>query len=228
MNRAMTVVWASSLLWILALAQPPEMATAAKKFGASAKANAAELKQYSWTMRVGVTLKGEPKPPKVYTMRFDLDGKLQKTQLSADGPVAPPPSGGGGRLKEHVKEKKIAEAKQWAGELADLTKSYLTPSPALMETFFGQAQTVAAPDGATQVYAENLLVQGDKLVYEIDPSTAALQRSMFHSILDGDPIDGTVEFATLPAGPRYAARTTVNAPAKQLTATIENFNYIKQ
>lgn len=52
---------------------------------------------------------------------------------------------------------------------------------------------------------------------------------LFHATLDGDPIDGTVEFATVPGGgPSYAARTTVTAPAKKLTAKIENFSYVRQ
>jgi hypothetical protein len=36
-----------------------------------------------------------------------------------------------------------------------------------------------------------------------------------------------VAFASLP-GPNYAARTTVNVPAKQVSAMIENFNYTQQ
>jgi hypothetical protein len=67
---------------------------------------------------------------------------------------------------------------------------------------------------------------GDKLV---DPKTQALNRVLFHATLDGDPIDTTVEFATVPpAGPVNAARTTVTAPAKKLTAKIGNSSYVRQ
>ncbi len=68
-----------------------------------------------------------------------------------------------------------------------------------------------------------------KLMYEVDPKTQALNRVLFHATLDGDPIDGTVEFANVPGGgPSYAARTTVTAPNKKLTAKIENFSYVRQ
>jgi hypothetical protein len=65
---------------------------------------------------------------------------------------------------------------------------------------------------------------------QVDTKTQALNRVLFHASLDGDPIDGTVEFANVPGGggPSYAARTTVTAPAKKLTATIENFSYVRQ
>ena len=64
-------------------AQTPDMAAIAKKFAQSAQANAAALKAYTWQMRVQVTLKGEPKPPKLYQMRFDIDGKVEKTELTS-------------------------------------------------------------------------------------------------------------------------------------------------
>ena len=71
--------------------------------------------------------------------------------------------------------------------------------------------------------------KGDKLVYEVDPKTQAIHRVLFTAPLDGDPVDGTVEFATVGGGgPNYAARTTVNAPAKKFTAKIENFEYARQ
>ena len=64
---------------------------------------------------------------------------------------------------------------------------------------------------------------------ENDPKTQALHRVLFHATLEGDPIDGTVEFATVPGGgPSYAARTTVAAPKKKLTAKMENFSYVRQ
>jgi hypothetical protein len=44
---------------------------------------------------------------------------------------------------------------------------------------------------------------GDKLV---DPKTQALNRVLFHATLDGDPIDTTVEFATVPPAGQLTRR----------------------
>lgn len=226
--RSLFLACASWLTMSVAFAQTPDMAAIAKTFGQSMQANGAALKQYSWKMRVEVTLKGDPKPAKLYAMRFDLDGKVEKTSLTPAAPPPPPAQGRGGRLKEKIKDKKIAEMKEWAGDLADLTKAYITPSPAMLQTFFGKAASAQTPDGLVQLYAEGVLAPGDKVVYEIDPKTQALKRYLFHTSLDKDPVDGQVEFARLPDGPNYAARTTVNVPAKQITATIENYDYVKQ
>lgn len=205
-------------------AQGPDMAALAQKFGVSAKANAAALRQYSWKMRVETTLKGNPRPVSIYTMRFDMDGKVQKTLMTAPA-AAPEPARG---LKGRIKEKKIAEAKEWAGDLAELVKGYLSPAPPVMQTFFGKAAVVATPDGFAQIYSEGLMQPGDKLVYEVDPKTASLRRVLFTTALEKDPVNGTVEFMQLSGGPNVAARTTVSVPAKQLTAKIENFDYVRQ
>ena len=202
------------------------MAALAQQFGQSAKANAAALKNYSWKMRVEVTVNGQAKPAKLFQMRFDRDGRLQKTSLTQDAPPPQQPQRG---LKGRIVEKKTAEMKEYAADLGELCKDYLTPSPALLEAFFARVQTAQAPGGWVQLYATDVIARGDKLVYEIDPKTKALNRVVFRATLDGDPVDGTVEMSTVSGGgPNYAARTIVNAPAQKLTAKIENFDYMKQ
>jgi hypothetical protein len=207
----------------IAHAQSQDMKAMAQQFGQSAKANAAALRMYSWKMRVEVTLKGDTKPAKLYAMRFDANGVPQKTLLNPAPPAQPTPG-----LKGKIKEKKIAEFKEWASDLVDLCKGYLIPSPALLQAFFARVLTAPAPGGFVQLYAEGVIDPGDKLVYEIDPKTQAINRVLFHATLEGDPIDGTVQFANVPGGgPSYAAMTTVNAPAKKLTAKIENYEYVR-
>ncbi|MFO7695315.1 MAG: hypothetical protein R6V57_19690 [Vicinamibacterales bacterium] len=210
---------------VAASAQSSDMQAMAQQFGVSAKQNAAALKMYSWKMRVEVSLKGEAKPAKIYQMRFDADGKLQKTSLTQAAPPSQPQRG----LKGRVVAKKTAEMKDYVEDLAELCKGYLTPSPALLQAFFSRVMTAQAPGGWVQLYATDVIAKGDKLVYEIDPKTQAIHRVLFTATLDDDPVDGSVEFATVGGGgPNYAARTTVNAPGKNLTATIENFEYARQ
>jgi len=208
----------------VASAQTTEMKAMAQEFGQSAKANAQALRMYTWNMTVTVTLKGDTKPAKLFAMRFGPDGKIEKTVLT---PPAPPDQTPG--LRGRIKKKKIAEFKEWAGDLVELCKNYLTPSPALLQSFFAKVLTAPAPGGFVQLYADGVISPGDRLTYEIDPKTQALHRVLFHATLEDDPIDGTVQFANVPGGgPSYASMTIVNAPAKKLTARIENLHYVRQ
>ena len=219
-------------------AQTPDLAAKIQKFGESAKANAGALRAYAWKQRVQVTLKGEAKPAKLYQMRYDVDGKVQKTELTSEAPKKEPEKEdrgrdrgrrGGDAVKKQIVENKIEDAKEYAAALADLCKDYLAPSPDLLTAFFSKAKPTQVPGGMVQLTGQDVLTKGDKLVYEIDADTQALKRVMFTAPLEGDPVDGTVEFGSVPnGGPNYAARVTVNAPAKKLTATIENFEYVKQ
>jgi hypothetical protein len=208
----------------LASAQSTEMKAMAQQFGQSAKANAQALRMYTWNMTVTVTLKGDAKPAKLFAMRFGPDGKIEKTALT---PPAPPDKTSG--LRGRIKKKKIAELKEYAGDLVDLCKDYLVPSPALLQSFFANVLTQQAPGGFVQLYADGVISPGDRLTYEIDPKTQALHRVLFHATLEDDPIDGTVQFANVPGGgPSYASVTIVNAPGKKLTAKIENHHYVRQ
>jgi hypothetical protein len=208
----------------LVFGQSQDMKAMAKQFGEGVEANAQALRMYSWQMRVTVTLKGDEKPAKLFAMRFGADGTIEKTELTP-----PPPPDDTPGLRGMIRRKKIAEFKEWAGELVDLCKGYLVPSPTLLQSFFAKVMTTPAPGGFVQLYAEGVISPGDKLTYEIDPKTQAINRVLFHATLEGDPIDGIVNFATVPGGgPSYASVTTVNAPKKDLTAKIENFQYVRQ
>jgi hypothetical protein len=221
-----SVALAGLFVWLAAPAFPQsqDMKAMAQQFGEGAKANARALRMYSWQMRVTVTRKGDEKPAKLFAMRFGADGSIEKTELT---PEAPPDNTRG--LKGKIKKKKTAEFKEWAGELVDLCKAYLTPSPQLLQSFFAKVMTTPAPGGFVQLYAEGVISPGDRLTYEIDPKTQAINRVLFHAALEDDPIDGVVNFANVPGGgPSYASMTTVNAPKKNLTAKIENFGYVRQ
>ena len=60
---------------VAALAQQPDAAQMAMQYGESSKQNAMALRQYSWKMRIAVTVEGEPKSTQLFQMRFDLDGR---------------------------------------------------------------------------------------------------------------------------------------------------------
>ncbi len=87
----------------------------AQQFGESAKANAAALKAYSWKMRVEVTVNDQTKPAKLFAMRFDQSGRVQKTELTQQ---APPEKERGSKGK--IVAKKPAEMKAYAADLAEL------------------------------------------------------------------------------------------------------------
>src|SRR4051794_1710476 len=131
--KTLVTVSVTFLLAAALCAQSSDMKAMAQQFGQSAKANAAALRMYTWQMRVEVTLKGDTKPAKLYAMRFDPSGAIEKPLLTPTPPAEPT-----GGLRGRVKEKKVAEFKEWAGDLVDVCKGSLVPSPELLQAFFAR------------------------------------------------------------------------------------------
>jgi len=203
-------------------AQAADPAALAAAYAANAKENAQQLRKFSWKMRVQPTLDGQPKPPTIYLMRFDMDGVPQKTVITSGKP--PAPSG----LGKRVKAKKIGEFNDWMDTLAETVKRYMSPTPGNMMDFFAKAVTTNAADGTSQVAAGSFLQPGDNATFWISKTTQAAVRYSFNTTLSGEAVQGTVEYAQIPGGPQIAARTTVIVPARKVSLKVENFDYIKQ
>jgi hypothetical protein len=205
------------------LAQGPNPAAAATAYGKAAKANAALLRQYTFQTRVALTVNGNSKPPMLYQMNFGPNGQLQKTLLSA-----PPPGPSGGFFRRHREEREADEFKKWAGQLVDVVKKYMAPTPGNMLDFFSKAQMTPGSNGTFQYAGSNFLQPGDTATFWINPQTKAPTRYAFNTTLQGDTVQGRVKFGQVPGGPRYPSQITVNVPNKQVNAVISTFNYMKQ
>ncbi|MBP7866873.1 MAG: hypothetical protein KA419_13100 [Acidobacteria bacterium] len=195
----------------LVAAQGADPAAMAGQYAAKARENAALTRQFTWQMRVEITLKGETKPALLFQMRYDLDGKLQKTLLTA-------PS----------QKKPSNDAKEWAEKLVDLVQDYLAPSPGKMMDFYIGAAYAKSPDGRIQASGSAFIQPSDKVTFWVDAETKAPVRYEFQTVLDGDAVSGKVDFGQAPNGPQYAARLVIDVPAKKVSAKIENFKYERQ
>jgi len=221
--QAVTIAAALGALALAVLAQGTDPAAMASQYAASAKKNAELTRHYTWQMRVAFSLKGEPKPATLYQMRFDADGKLQKTRLTA-----PPEEKKAHGIRGRIKEKKIEEFKDWADTLSDLVKEYMAPTPGTMMDFYAKAAYSHAADGTVQVTAGGFIQPKDTVTFWLDPATKGTRRFAFQTVLDEDAVSGQLDFGQVPGGPQYAARVIVNVPGKDVSATIENFNYQRQ
>src|SRR4051812_1861033 len=93
----------------------------------------AKARQYEWIETTIISLKGEEKARTQKRCYYGADGKVQK--LSLEQPAKPADQstagrrGRGGRVKEHVVEKKKDEMKEYMERAAALIQQYVPPSP---------------------------------------------------------------------------------------------------
>src|ERR1700744_3177758 len=97
-----------------AKAQNPEMQQRIAEIKAASAKNKQSLMSYSWNEQDTISIKGDVKKVEHFQVRLGPDGKPQKTSLDAPQQAAAP---SGGRLKQHVIEKKKDEYKEYVDQI---------------------------------------------------------------------------------------------------------------
>ena len=215
-----------------AFAQNPELQQKVAEIKEASAKNKQALAQYTWTEQVTISLKGEQKKQEHFQVRLGPDGKPQKTSLDPPQAAQPEPSGGrGGRLKEHVIEKKKEEYKDYADQIKALIQQYVPPEKDLIAQAFQKGNIAASPEAGTpgqyKLVISNYLKQGDNMTLVIDKTQKDLVSLSIASYLDDpkDAVNVTVNFAGIPDGPNHVSSETINGVSKQLTIAIQNSNY---
>src|SRR5689334_524390 len=154
------------------------------EFVQAQQANAAALREYTWKSRTELSLKGEVKSVTLDQIRYDLDGRRQKTRIGGTNPepaatdrfdpLAPP----AGPVRRVVAAKKKAEFKDLMHDLSMLAESYAHLPLETLHSFARQAErTKTIEAGLIRVQARNLVVTGDAMTLWINPATSMIHRT---------------------------------------------------
>ena len=228
--QALAAITAVAALLLSALpfhAQNPELQQKVAQIKEASAANKAALARYTWQEQQTVSIKGEVKKQQVYQVTVGPDGQQQKTQIG--GSQAPPPPSGG-RLKQHVIQKKTAEFKDYGSEIADLAKQYTAPDPGRLQAALQAGNISLVPgggDGEIKLVIKNYIKPGDSVTLVFSKQQKAIQSIQVASYLD-DPKDAVTiaaQFAKLPDGTNHVSGTQINGVSKQLTVVTQNSSY---
>ena len=203
----------------LLLAQQPD----AQQLAAGIAQNQEAIRNYAWQSRVSVEVDGEDKKVDLYQVRYDLDGKLQRTRMGGEADQKKVR----GPLRKRAAKKKKQQAGEFAAEVKDQLQAYLAPATlkkALSGAFFRKE------GGVIKLQAQNVVAQGDQLDFELVEATKQPTMMRIKAQADGSPLDVEITFQQLPDGPNYPARQIINTVynKKKLVITTENFSYVKQ
>jgi hypothetical protein len=212
----------------------PEMQQRVADLKAAMAKNKQALAQYTWVEQDTISLKGDVKKQEQFQVTLGPDGKPQKTPLN---PAPPPqqaaPSGRGGRLKQHVVEKKTEEYKDYADQIKALIQQYVPPDKDAIEQARQKGNISLSPQADTpgqyKLVITNYVKQGDNMTLVIDKTTQSLVSLSIATYLN-DPKDAVTvssQFSAVPGGPNHVASQTINGVSKQLTIAVQNSNYQK-
>ena len=209
-------------------AQSPELQQKVAEVKEAMAANKQALAQYTWQEQVTVSLKGEQKKQEHFQVRLGPDGKPQKQSLDAPQEPAAP---SGGRLKQHVVEKKKDEYKEYVDQIKDLIQQYVPPDKDMLAQAAQKGNVALGPAGGApgqyRLVLSNYVKQGDSMTLVFDKGQKALVSVSIASYLSDpkDAVNVTVAFAGIPGGPNHVASQTIDGVSKQLTIVIANSNY---
>jgi len=188
---------------------PAARAQGALRFSESMQRNETSWMKYGWTLRVELTLDGKPAEPRLYLMRFDTDGKLQKTAIGDP--------------------KKLSKKQQkWTDAIAELIKSYASPPPELWTRFFATAKITTGQGGGWKASGTGFVQPDDRTTFRFLAGQSLPSELSFTARVDKATAAGKIEYRTQQDGPSYPARMTVRVPTEKVTAIVETFEYRKQ
>lgn len=200
---------------------------------ASMAKNKQALAQYTWHETVIISLKGEQKKTQNYQVRMGSDGKPQKTSLDQPAQQQPNAGGRGGRLKQHVIEKKKEEYEDYAESMKALAGQYIPPDKDAIQAAYAKGNISFAPDPGSpdeiKITIKNYVKPGDSMTIFFNKAQKQISSIKIASYMD-DPTDGmnlSVQFSSLPDGTSHVSAVTIDGVKKQLMIATQNSNYTK-
>ena len=218
---------------LMVSAQNPELQQRVAEVKQAAATNKQALAQYTWQEQVTISLKGEQKKQEHFQVRLGPDGKPQKQSLDPPPQQESADSGGrrGGRVKEHVVEKKTDEYKDYADQIKSLIEQYVPPEKDMLEQAAQKGNIALGPAGGApgqyRLVITSYIKQGDNMTLVFDKAQKGLVSVSIASYLS-DPKDAvtvSVQFGGIPGGPNHISSETINGVSKELTIAIANSNY---
>ncbi len=200
-----------------------------REFVDAQRANAEALRSYIWKSRTELKLEGEIVNVRLEQVRYDFDGRQQKTQIGGSTPSSE--AGGrraGGPIRNRVVAKKKEEFKELMGDLATLAGSYAQLPPETLKTFAARAtitKSQGIDGGSLRVQGRGVLSATDEMTVWIDPAKFMIRRVEVTTALEGKPVFITADYRSLENGLTYQTRSILRYPDKQLDVAIENFDY---
>lgn len=189
--------------------------------------NIEALKKYSWKVRTEVKMDGETKSVSLVLLRFDIDGKIQKTPLSA--PPQPKKARG---IKGRKMKQKQEEMQELIQGLSQTTMAYLHPYPQQVEDFLQKANVwegkSGATGGSTRIEGNGFIKPKDSVNYYLHSETKSPLKMEAKTDFGGKPMQITADYRDLPNGPTYVAKVIVTYPEAKMQLIIENFDYTLQ
>jgi len=185
--------------------------------------NQEALRNYSWESRVSVTVDGEQKKVDLFKVRYDLDGRLQKTRMGGESNAK--------KVRGPVRKKMAKKKKKQAGEFTDDLREQLAryTEPAALQKAILSAFS-KTEGGVLKLRAHEVVEPGDSVLLEVVSATGQPMSLTVKTAVPGAAVVLDAVFQKLDDGTNYVAKSTIDTvyDGKKIEVVTENFNHLKQ
>ncbi len=183
------------------------------------EANQLKLREYVWKRRSDVFVESQLKLTTVTEFSYSSEGKLQTKVVDSETSVEKKP-GLRGRAQANAAETKL----EYIDKALKLALEYTFMTKGELLDFFGKA-TVTEKDGLIEAVADNVHVDGDRLLVRIDPQSHLFTYKEFTSLLDNYKVEGKLNYENFSGGTNHMSSSTLNLPGQKMTIDSKNQDY---
>jgi hypothetical protein len=187
------------------------------------KANATLMHQYTWNSRTEIIEGGQVKDIRIELVNYAPNGQLQRSLINDQGSRMP-----FGFLRRAIAEARKKRLEDYLAGLRGLIEQYTLPTVGKVLDFMNQA-TTSGPDasGLFQMTGNSVVVPGDNFTVWTDARTRQTRRVQVNTFFQGDMVNVSATFETIPSGLTYMSYAEATVGAKQLSVQVQNFNYTR-
>jgi hypothetical protein len=192
----------------------------------------AALKQYEWSQKVAISLKGEEKARKDYKVSYGPDGKLKKVPAAAAAVEEPKKKRG---IRGKVVENKMEDIEAALKASMALLDQYSPLEAARVQTAKNTGNisvSVPGADNRVRITIKNYLKPGDVVELEVDGAKNILQSVSITSSIEQEsakgPVVAKVTYAPMADGTLYPLQQILDLKAQSLKIDVENSGFTKK
>lgn len=184
--------------------------------------NQEEIQNYSWRSKFTYTVDGVQKRVEEYTVRYFIDGTLQKMQVSGEVDKTKVRRPDGKKLKKKERE----AAFDFVMETKSQLDGYL--NPLLAEKAVSTA-TITTSGETLILQCRDFVTTGDSVEIRYELPGRLPKTAVIATTVGGSPASLEIEFGSLEYGPNHVVRSTTKATWQgfQLEIATENSDYKK-
>jgi hypothetical protein len=212
-----------SMLWLLVVASPLlaqiDKDQLALNISKAELANQQKLKEYVWKRRSDVFVESKLVLTTITEFSYNPDGKLETKIVDAETSIQKKP-GLRGKAQANAVEDKV----EYIEKSLALALQYAFMSKGEMVDFISKA-TITEQNGQLEAVADNVYVDGDRLLVRIDPKTNLFTYKEFTSLLGKDKVEGKLNYEKFSNGINHLSVTALNLPAQKMNIDAKNQDY---